>query len=68
MVGDVQDDQRTDVFREFSDAVLAFADDTGPANLESYLAASRAIEESRGSRREKGQEQSAQGRISSRTR
>ncbi len=33
--------------RLFADAVLAFSDDPGPANLERYLAASRALEESR---------------------
>jgi hypothetical protein len=34
-------------FRQFVDAVLAFADDPGPANLERYLAASRSLAESR---------------------
>ena len=33
--------------RLFADAVLAFSDDPGPANLERYLAASRGLEESR---------------------
>jgi len=33
--------------RQFVDAVQAFSDDPGPANLERYLAASRALEESK---------------------
>jgi hypothetical protein len=33
--------------REFVDAVLALSDDSGPANLERYLAVSRALDESR---------------------
>ena len=33
--------------RQFVDAVHAFSDDPGPANLERYLAASRALEESK---------------------
>jgi hypothetical protein len=37
-------------FRLFVSAVLAFSDDPGPDNLERYLAASRALEESRCSR------------------
>jgi hypothetical protein len=37
-------------FRQFVDAVLAFSDDPGPANLERYLAASRSLEESRRAR------------------
>jgi len=36
--------------RQFADAVLAFSDDPGPANLERYLAASSALEESRRAR------------------
>ena len=32
----------------FVDAVVAFSDDPGPANLELYLEASRSLEESRG--------------------
>jgi hypothetical protein len=32
----------------FVDAVVAFSDDPGPANLERYLEASRSLEESRG--------------------
>jgi hypothetical protein len=39
--------------RFFADAVLAFSDDPGPANLERYLAASRALEESRRARRKR---------------
>jgi hypothetical protein len=35
-------------FREFTEAVLALSDDPGPVNLERYLAASRALEESYG--------------------
>jgi hypothetical protein len=31
----------------FVDAVVAFSDDPGPANLERYLRASRSLEESR---------------------
>jgi len=31
----------------FVDAVVAFSDDPGPANLERYLEASRSLEESR---------------------
>jgi hypothetical protein len=34
-------------FRQFADAVVDFSDDPGPENLERYLAASRALEESR---------------------
>jgi hypothetical protein len=34
----------------FVDAVVAFSDDPGPANLERYLTASRSLEESRGRR------------------
>lgn len=34
-------------FRQFVDVVLAFSDDPGPENLQRYLAASRALEESR---------------------
>jgi len=37
-------------FRQFVDAVVAFSEDSGPANLERYLAASRSLEESRRSR------------------
>jgi len=33
---------------DFREAVLAFSDDPGPFNLERYLAASRALEESKG--------------------
>jgi len=33
---------------DFREAVLAFSDDPGPFNLERYLAASRALEESYG--------------------
>jgi hypothetical protein len=33
--------------RQFVDAVVAFSDDHGPANLERYLAASRSLEDSR---------------------
>jgi hypothetical protein len=32
----------------FVDAVVAFSDDPGPANLERYLEASRSLEDSRG--------------------
>jgi len=35
-------------FRDFREAVVAFSDDPGPFNLERYLAASRALEESKG--------------------
>jgi hypothetical protein len=38
---------QTEKLRQFSDAVIAFSDDPGPENLERYLAASRALEESR---------------------
>jgi len=34
----------------FVDAVVAFSDDPGPANLERYLRASRSLEESRSPR------------------
>lgn len=34
-------------FRQFADGVLALSHDPGPTNLERYLAASRALEESR---------------------
>jgi hypothetical protein len=37
------------VRRQFSDALLAFSDDPGPANLVRYLAASRDLERSKGS-------------------
>jgi hypothetical protein len=33
--------------RQFSDALLAFSDDPGPANLARYLAASRELERSK---------------------
>jgi hypothetical protein len=36
-----------EAFRQFVDAVLDFSDEPEPANLERYLAASRALEESR---------------------
>jgi len=36
-----------EAFRQFADAVLDFSDEPEPANLERYLAASRALEESR---------------------
>lgn len=36
--------------RQFVAAVLAFSDDPGPPNLERYLEASRALEESRRAR------------------
>jgi hypothetical protein len=59
-VGDVQREQSTDMprhasaerraYRQFADGLLAFSDDP-PANLERYLAASRALEESRRSGR-----------------
>ena len=49
MVGDVQPIRNAPAhraaLREFVEAVLAFSDDNGPANLERYLAASRALEE-----------------------
>jgi len=32
---------------QFVDAVIAFSDDPGPANLERYLKASRSLEDSR---------------------
>jgi hypothetical protein len=35
--------------RQFVDAVVAFSEDSGPENLERYLAASRLLEESRAS-------------------
>jgi hypothetical protein len=38
-------------FREFVEAVHAFSDDPGPFNLERYLAASRALEDSRSKRK-----------------
>jgi hypothetical protein len=37
------------VRRQFSDALLAFSDDPGPANLVRYLAASRDLERSKAS-------------------
>ena len=37
-------------FRLFAEAVGAFADDPGPANLERYLAASRLLDESKRAR------------------
>jgi len=62
-VGNVQQDQTTaapsheslvrlateerSALRQFVDAVVAFSDDHGPANLERYLAASRSLDESR---------------------
>ena len=49
MVGNVQPIGNTPAhqaaLREFVEAVLAFTDDPGPANLERYLAASRGLEE-----------------------
>jgi hypothetical protein len=42
-------------FRQFVDALIAFSDDPGPANLERYLAASRSLEESRRSRQTRRQ-------------
>ena len=42
-------------FRQFVDALRAFSDDQGPANLVGYLAASRALEESRRSGETPGQ-------------
>jgi hypothetical protein len=36
-----------DALRQFVDAVVAFSDEPGPANLERYLAASRSLEEAR---------------------
>ena len=42
------------VFSQFVDAVLAFSDDPRPANLERYLAASRAVEEARTAARPHG--------------
>jgi hypothetical protein len=47
MVGCVQEDL-VPAFRQFADALVAFSEDPGPANLERYLVASRALEESRG--------------------
>jgi hypothetical protein len=38
-------------FRQFVDAVLALSDDPEPANVERYLEASRALEESRHARK-----------------
>ncbi len=43
MVGHVPD-ERTTEYRRFVQEVLAFAVDPGPANVERYLAASRALE------------------------
>jgi hypothetical protein len=37
----------TSAFRRFAEAVAALADDPAPDNLERYLEASRALEESR---------------------
>jgi hypothetical protein len=42
-------------FRQFVDAVLAFSENPGPANLERYLAASRSLEKSRRSRQTRPQ-------------
>jgi len=39
------------VFSQFVDAVLALSDDPRPANLDRYLAASRAVEEARAAAR-----------------
>jgi hypothetical protein len=36
-----------DAMRQFIDAVLSLSEDPGPVNVERYLAASRALEESR---------------------
>jgi hypothetical protein len=36
-----------DALRQFVEAVVAFSDEPGPANLERYLAASRSLEEAR---------------------
>jgi hypothetical protein len=47
--------------RLFADAVLAFLDDPGPANLERYLAASRSLEESRRDRRTRTQTRTRHG-------
>jgi hypothetical protein len=46
MVGHVPDQWATE-YRRFVKAVLAFAVDPGPANVERYLAASRALEKER---------------------
>jgi len=43
------------VFSQFVDAVLAFSEDPRPANLERYLAASRAVEEARAAARPRSQ-------------
>jgi hypothetical protein len=51
----VSDDQRTGVSQDallrFVDAVLDLSDDPGPKTLDRYLAASRALEETRPARR-----------------
>lgn len=46
MVGHVPE-ERTTEYRRLVQAVLAFAVDPGPANVERYLAASRALEKER---------------------
>lgn len=46
MVGHVPD-ERTTEYRRFVQEVLEFAVDPGPANVERYLAASRALENDR---------------------
>ena len=46
MVGHVPDQWATE-YRRFVQAVLAFSVDPGPANVERYLAAGRALEKER---------------------
>jgi len=42
-----QDRSQREALRHFTEAVIAFAAEPGDVNLERYLAASRALEESR---------------------
>jgi hypothetical protein len=49
--------------RLFADAVVAFSDDPGPANLERYLAASRGLEETRLARPRRQQARTRHGEV-----
>ena len=52
--------------QHFVDAVIAFSDDPGPANLERYLTASRSLDEAKGpsgNDRRPGARTAASGRV-----
>jgi hypothetical protein len=49
------------VLRQFVDAVVALSEDPEPANVERYLEASRALEESRRSRQQRPQARTKTG-------